>query len=257
MHMPEMHTSLWDLGGVEYPIPVGRVVRALRLARGIDQVRFAQALALSQGHLSKIERGQGKLSIEHWMYGAKALAVGAPRELDFGEGFLQGDQPLFVLALPEKRADHPGTVRLLAGEDRRTRVFHEAESALFATAVFERMCSPEVCVIPVWPDLIARIQGHRPVFVPAQQPGSERDVFQVRLEELDAATTIARAWLETTKVQTADYHKVKSAPDPRKAFKEYYLRHIGPTAYRLPPKEDDSLVMVDAAGKETLWPPMD
>ena len=212
--MPEMHMGPWDLGGVEYPIPVGRVVRALRLARGFDQVPFAEALGISQGHLSKIERGQGKLGIGPWRDGAKALAVGTPWDLDYEEGFLESDQLFFVLALPENRHDHPGTVRLLAGEDGRPRVFHEADSALFATAVFERMCSPEVCVIPVWPNLVSRIQGHRPVEAPTPQPGFEHDVFQLRLEELDAATTIARAWLEATKVQAAAYQKVQSAPDP-------------------------------------------
>jgi transcriptional regulator with XRE-family HTH domain len=258
MHMPDMHTSWWDAGGVESPIPVGGVVRALRLARGFDQVPFAEALGISQGHLSKIERGQGKLGIDAWSKGAKALAVGAPREIDPAEKRFEGDQPLFVLTLPMTSSGHPGALRLLAGEDGRARVFFDGYSALFAAAVFERLCAPEPCVIPVWEDFLSHVvaRSRRPVVVPTPQPAGELDVSQVRLDELEAAATIARAWLQEAKVRHAEIRKTRDASDFNKAITAVGRklgRKWSPPAH-LPA---DSLAITDAAEKETLWPPMD
>lgn len=241
---------------MEHPIPVGAIVKALRLAGGRDQVPFAEQLGISQGHLSKIERGQGQLAVEPWANNTQTLAVGTPPPEASHEDYRRRAWPLFLLVLPVGRAEHPGAVRLLAGEDGQMPVFLWAFSALFAGAVFERMCAPEVCVIPVWNDVVSRIaeHGQRPVVVPAPQDDEDRDVIQVNLDELAAATTIARAWLLESKVRQAEARKLRSAPDFDKAI-DAYGRRFGskwsPPA-DLPP---DSLAIVDAAEKETLWPP--
>lgn len=252
--MPDMHT---EHGLVEHPIPVGRVVKALRLAAGLDQVACAEVLAISQGHLSRIERGQGTLALEPWAKGMRRLAVGVAPPEALHEDPMQRAWPLFLLAVPLNRSYHPGAVRLLAREDGRPPVFSWARSALFAAAVFGRMCSPEVCVIPIWPDAVSDIdaRGPRPVVVPTPQHGLDLDPLQVNLDELDAATTIARAWLHENQALRAKYRKA-NASDFNKAIAavgQKFTSLWSPPVH-LPP---DSLAIVDAAEKVTLWPPMD
>jgi transcriptional regulator with XRE-family HTH domain len=175
-------------------------VRALRQSRGMDQVSFAKTLDISQGRLSKVERGQGKLSFDQWYAGRKAMAVGEPRELIADEDPWEGEQPLYVLALissPDER------LKLLPMLDGRIPIFRTSEAARFAMAIFEYTCTGNVCVLPIWPDFAERIaaQGTPTIGVPSPDTEDEDaslviEYAQQRREVIDAAAGLAHAWLQ-------------------------------------------------------------
>lgn len=188
------------LKGAEHPIPIGEVVRALRLDRGLEQTAFAAALDISQGHFSKIERGQIKLSLDQWYSGLKAMAIGAPRELVDEEPW-EGEQPLFVLALVSLEQVR---LHLLPMQDGRIPIFTTSEAARFAMALFEYTCTGNVCVLPIWPDFVERIAAHgtRTVEVPTPFKIEHLDrpdhATRESREALDAATGLVHAWLQHT-----------------------------------------------------------
>jgi len=246
--------------GSEYPIPVGGVVRALRVARGLDQIPCADALGISQSQLSKIESGQKSLTVGPWVQGASALAIGTPPKPNASDRGFGAMEPAFVLA--ESQAGSIGSLHLLAGEDGRVPVFAFPRAVLFAMAVFEYACgvtsASNICALPVWSDFTACVARHGSgiIDVPSLAAQEGPDFFSEHRDELEAANTIARAWVGELRGSEAKAKAIAAEreeavrADDRDASSHLQSRRASTTRHKR-----GSLVVFSPRGEEVLWPP--
>lgn len=235
-------------------------MRALRLARGLDQIPCADALGISQSQLSKVESGQKNLTVGPWVQGASALAIGTPPKPSASERRFGAMEPAFVLA--ESQAGSIGSLHLLAGEDGRVPVFVFPHAVLFAIAVLEYACgitsAANICALPVWPDFTARVARHGSgaIDVPSLAAQEGPEFLSERRDELEAANTIARAWVRklrgleaTGKAIVAEQEEAVRADD-RDASRYLQSRKASTERHKR-----GSLVVFGPGGEEVLWPP--
>jgi transcriptional regulator with XRE-family HTH domain len=224
----------------------GPLVRALRLACGLDQGPLADALGFSQAHLSKLERSDNRLSAERWLAAASALGLGT-REED--EGTLQ-----YVLAHMEEAVEDTRVLRLLYDEDGEVPMFVDATSALTAFGVldeFREFDPPNACLLAIWPDFAERIaaDGEGTVEVSASGESEQERSLALAGAVLAAASSLVRTWFDRaeTRMHLYEIADLESSEVATSSGIHNFGRP-DPSALTGP------LVVIGQSG-ELLWPP--
>lgn len=224
----------------------GPLVRALRVACGLDQATLARALGFSQAQLSKLERSDNRLSAERWLAGASALALGSSGE---------DDRTLrYVLTAVEETVEDTRVLRLLYDDEGEVPVFFDATSALTAFGVldeFDEFHIPDLCLLAIWPDFADRIasdgEGIVEVFASG---GSERErSLALAGAVLAAASGLVRTCFDRLQAHGHLYEIADlEGSDVATNFGIHNFDRPEPSALTGP------LVVVGQSG-ELLWPP--